>query len=743
MADKDRYKLLTEHYINGISPNAKTEVNANLEGGEHVKFPNGNLAEVLGESHKNGGVDLTLPQYTKILSNTEDLRINKKEKKLIKDVLDLDVTVKDTYSDVIKKYSRQIGYDKILKEQESLFKAAEKEVWAVKDESTKKVNREFFSKKLYELEQQRQELIPQLSTVFDILFKKQEEKKGNDVVEAPLPETEGEVRQDLEEDIAQEEETLMDIDNTLQSFSDVEVFEYGGQVLGKVENLAKTHGVDATVLFKKLLETGRITKKRQYDKGGSIGSEPPLRIYYGTTNISDKTQHASEIGYGDLSTKEEVEKRINAQKRDFPLVFSKYKEEISKYFDEKDGVLTLKEGVSLNKPIEEIGLLQGGIDAQYQAVLSYMEKNPDLFDKETIDKAIEDIEKERFVEEQGAIPSKDLKYGNFSSTRRGVSFSIVPPDVKEKLNELGVYTLSDLIKYEEDNGEIDFLPESSRVNINRLVDRELPEGFDVTLEEFTPVTDPVVEASPEEKLRNDAELRDVDDVIGDDYGRVRTKYPRRFFTPGFGALPPSALRAESLQTINLSRIDPVRIGIENNLQRIASGRSSAMGAMEGMSQTQRAALIGDLITSSTLAESDAVTKANMVNAQTQAQADIYNAQQADKEQDYNNRMRLDFEARTLRGIDNQEKGVRNYFAYLHNAFLNDLNRQMTLNTLDNIYPDMRIDDFGITSLYRPSQPYQLYDVQPIASAVLNTMGLTEEEYKEALKKQNAKQTGNG
>lgn len=256
MADKDRYKLLTEHYINGISPKATTEVNANLEGGEHVMFPNGTLAEVLGESHKNGGVDLTLPQYTKVLSNTEDLRLNKKEKKLIKDVLGLDVTVKNTYSDVIKKYSKQIGYDKILKEQENLFKAAEKEVWAIKDESTQKVNREFFSKKLYELEQQRQELIPQLSTVFDILFKKQEEKKGNDVVEAPLPETEGEMRQDLEEDIAQEEETLMDIDNSLQYFSDVEVFEYGGQVLGKVENLAKTHGVDATVLFKKLLDWG-------------------------------------------------------------------------------------------------------------------------------------------------------------------------------------------------------------------------------------------------------------------------------------------------------------------------------------------------------------------------------------------------------------------------------------------------------------------------------------------------------
>lgn len=411
-------------------------------------------------------------------------------------------------------------------------------------------------------------------------------------------------------------------------------------------------------------------------------------------------------------------------------------------------MLTLKEGVSLNKPIEEIGLLQGGIDSQYQAVLSFMEKNPDLFDKETIDKAIEDIEKERFVEEEGLIPSKDLKYGNHTSTRRGVSFSIVPPDVKEKLNELGIYTLSDLTKYEEDNGEIDFLPETARVNINRLVDRGLPEGFDVTLEEFTPVEPERVQEYDEIKVYGkrrapEEKLRGVDDVTGMGEGEIRTKYPRRFFTPGFGALPPSALRAESLQTINLSRIDPVRIGIENNLQRIASGRSSAMGAMEGMSQTQRAALIGDLITTSTLAESDAVTKANMVNAQTQAQADIYNAQQADKEQDYNNRMRLDFEARTLRGIDNQEKGVRNYFAYLHNAFLNDLNRQMTLNTLDNIYPDMRIDDFGIISLYRPNEPYQLHDVQPIASAVLNTMGLTEEEYKEALKKQNAKQTGNG
>ena len=346
MADKDRHKLLTEHYINGISPLAKTEVNANLEDGEYVKFPNGTLAEVLGERHKNGGVDLTLPQYTKVLSNTEDLTLNKSEKKMIKDVLDLKVTVKDTYSDVIDKYSKKIGYTKILKEQEDLFKVAEKEVWAIKDESTKKVNREFFSKKLYDLEQQRQELIPQLSTVFDILFKKQEEKKGDEVVEAPQEE----LQEELQGDILQEKEALNDINNTLRGFSEVDIYEFGGQVLSNVEKLATEHKIDVHKLFKKLTDSGRIKRKRKYNEGGSINDNPPLRVYYRTTDISDATQHAQEIGYGGVSTKEELERRINEQRKDFPLIFNKYKKELEKYFDEKDGQFLLKDGVSLNKP---------------------------------------------------------------------------------------------------------------------------------------------------------------------------------------------------------------------------------------------------------------------------------------------------------------------------------------------------------------------------------------------------------
>lgn len=907
---RDDLKVLTEGYITGVNPSSGYEPNSNLEDGEYTKFPDGSIAQVLGERHSNGGVDLALPQYTQVLSDTKDLKLTKEDVKRIGKVLGLNVSVKNTYSDVLDKYSKKIGYSKILEDQENLFKKAEKEVFAVKDESTRNVNRAFFTKKITELEAQRTEKEKEMSKVFDLLFLSQEAQKGTPIEDViQIPPTEEEKIQELADS-----ERILSANN--QEFTEQEVFKYGGQI-DKITTLSKTYNIDARKLFDKLKSEGKLEvfdnggiKKRtrdeiqalppselakltreelyehqlqfykdnqnwnkdysgfpynatpaeineywegvkknqpatyllnvkpsemhlQVDKDGKpdfnkpwkeVYSTPPtlntiqtysytppqqekpiiergeypglppaqlnkymdeyggktpkevmedryrvnlekqelnkvlikilpeedliemkklklsptqyLEKYKGITDVNAyvkktpeferagripfvvkkrdniykgleiKHQSPNEEAYGDIFS---AESALNELYKNFPRAFKTT--EISDIVTIENGKVKVKEGVRLNEANEAIGRLQGKIGIYQTNSADYVIKNKDLFDAASVDYANEYLRDETFLDDKSSVRGFDKKLGQFTAGRFSLGINLVTPDELKKLRELGIYSAKDLAEADED--KIKFLSQTTKDRVKEFT-KDLPEEIDFSLDTYT--INPPVKTG--EEPNKGGEPKAVTDFTTDEEVGVKRKYPRRFMTPDFGFIPSSGLTPESMQSISLSRIDPLRVGIEEHLKSAGDARNAMTVATADLPQAQRAAFLAETLNSSMMAESDAITKANQINAQNQANADLKNIELYMKEQDYNNAMRDNYEKRVLRGLDVTEQNFRNSMAFLHNAFLEDLNRQMQLNTLDSMYPDVSIDDYGIAGYYNPDSLYQFRD-QLIAEKVMN------------------------
>lgn len=155
---------------------------AELEHGEHIQKPDGNITEVIGEKHSNGGVELTskqLPENSRIISDY--LKVGADGAKSLGERLDLKLKAGDTYATVLDKYNRKSGLAKITEEQEALNKRLQKQLEKAQEnpqsESTIAINTQFLQEELYELEQEKIPLEEERKSVFEEIFQHQEASK--------------------------------------------------------------------------------------------------------------------------------------------------------------------------------------------------------------------------------------------------------------------------------------------------------------------------------------------------------------------------------------------------------------------------------------------------------------------------------------------------------------------------------------------------------------------------------------
>lgn len=168
---------------------------AEIESGEHVKTPNGQIKEAVGEKHANGGVKVTaeqLPDGSQIIS--DHLEVGKGGAKKFNNDYDLGIKSTDTYATVIDKFNRKSGIKKINDEQEIVLKNIEKQTKKLEETpssaSTIKLNLQLFTDQLAELEEQKTPLVEARKVLFDEVFAPQEKSKQTHNAEAvrePIP----------------------------------------------------------------------------------------------------------------------------------------------------------------------------------------------------------------------------------------------------------------------------------------------------------------------------------------------------------------------------------------------------------------------------------------------------------------------------------------------------------------------------------------------------------------------------
>src|SRR5690606_9881450 len=171
-------KSLTGNYQFGIDPSKPyIEPNAEVEKGEYIQDSQG-VREVQGNKHEQGGVKVRLEDFSKVLS--DNLEVGDRVVEEIKDVFGIKVSKKDTYAKVLDKVFKHIGLSKLIDEQEKVIDKLAKQQRETKDAETLALNTEILSAKINDLENKKNPLEDEVRKVFDYLFQKQEQSKGND-----------------------------------------------------------------------------------------------------------------------------------------------------------------------------------------------------------------------------------------------------------------------------------------------------------------------------------------------------------------------------------------------------------------------------------------------------------------------------------------------------------------------------------------------------------------------------------
>lgn len=163
-------ELLTNKYTTE-TPNANVEVEQN----EFIlNSENNQVSKAVGETHEDGGIKTNLPGGSKVLS--DHLTLGNKGAKEISKELNVKAKAKDTYAQVLEKYSNKIGVNKKIKEEAKLIEKTEKAM-SLEDNDTKDLNAMYLEKDFKRVQEEKQVLNAEQQEAFDKLYERQEASK--------------------------------------------------------------------------------------------------------------------------------------------------------------------------------------------------------------------------------------------------------------------------------------------------------------------------------------------------------------------------------------------------------------------------------------------------------------------------------------------------------------------------------------------------------------------------------------
>lgn len=171
-------EALTGEYATPVPEGAKSTVE--VEAGEWIKDnQTGEVQQVVGKKHSQGGVDLNL-EDAKII--TDYTKIGADNAKHFSKTYDIKVSAKDTFASVLDKITTKSGLSKLIDEEASISEQMEKVLTKPDaDQASQEINAQFLTDKMQEVKTKQDPLKLYRSEVFDDVFTRQEKigKKGN------------------------------------------------------------------------------------------------------------------------------------------------------------------------------------------------------------------------------------------------------------------------------------------------------------------------------------------------------------------------------------------------------------------------------------------------------------------------------------------------------------------------------------------------------------------------------------
>ena len=603
-------EMMTGNYL-GEAQDANVEV----ESGEYTKnAQTGNIQEAVGEKHANGGVKTQLPDGSQVLSDFT--KIGKDNAKLFSDTYGIKIKATHTFSDVMDKFKKKSGLEKLEKEEVETMEMLEKQLKTNISENTKQINLDFLGKELQEIEAKKAELQKHQDEAFKTIFEEQEKipKKG----ETKEFQEGGEVPQEQE----------------------------GMDIMQQVSMMLQ-QGVTPEVVTQQLVEAGypeeeaiavlqEVMQQEQapmMQEGGRISSK------YENKDLYKKQEATSENweSFGEL-LKNNPEQVLGEVQRLHPELYNKF------FSNGKIGS---------EKTIAEFQL---ALNNKYENILKDATK---LYGKDSpkVQEIAKQIEQDNFLIDDNGVRSIDSKLGNYTATRPNFQLNVIPKEELEKLRAEGINTAFQL---KEKNPDI-----YNKYIKNKGLESDFWLG-NVDSELTPTVKEPI-------------KLPEVDltDAQGNPINRnklgVKNIVP---MLPYFAQMTPSQMMMPKRQQVDLSRIEPNKIGVEPNLAEAERARLARSQSYAGLSPEVAAVMRSSDLATTQQANNTAISTAEIANRDAQNKADQFNASQRDREQLTNLGLDKQYEREVFATVNNQERDWRDYY----NA--HDAQRKADYNTIE-------------------------------------------------------------
>lgn len=650
-------KLLTGEYLKGLSPNSPLQPNTEVEKGEYLKTPDNEVVQAQEADHENGGVKVAIPDGTTMISN--HLKPTKKQIREIEKSYGISVAPNDTYAKVVEKYTKKIGLEKLNNEQEELFKAIKAEQKKDVPQNTAQLNLEFLAGKVKSIEDKKKPLQEDRQKFFDYVYNLQEATKPKSEAQPTM------------------------------------------KLGGEFETTAAKYGLTPEQALAILKQQNIQLPTR--DKGGEQGDEPGRK----ESDLTEEEKKIIKEKWGGktkdylefINTKEAI---LNNEelKND---IFNQYQKDI-----ETDDVYTAKRQDLKSKYQPDLKSL--GKDDVINELLAFEERNARLkalgFEASKTDQnatgktKVTNKQAEEFISKNPQL--KDL---DFSKGYRGQAAYI---SYVNTLTQNDKYKDQRLGEFQQGVGDETIMGRKGQIsgidnyNTNTTLGQRLNYNWKPQKKQTEPGTPKEEDKTVQTYV---GEGKSVTDKAKDSLPPPQ-KPARWFYTPDQTPLPPTPLEAVTLGDIRLGRIDPVRVGIDTQLNEIEGQKRFIAQQLEGMPETQKASSIAMMLANSEKGINQAATQANQINAQNEASAELFNIGQADKEVIYGLNNLLNYEQRTLLGKAKTEEQLRGFYDQLRKVNITNFQNNQKLNLLDSMFPQYSLDFSGSRVNFDPDNPNQ-------------------------------------
>lgn len=575
--------------------------NVNIEKNEQVKEGDtGIVKKAVGDKHIDGGIDVNLSDNSKILSDYT--KIGAENAKRFEKLYDVKLHASDTFAKVMDKVNKKIGIVKLVDEEKEYLTKIENTL-KVKDQNTQKINLEFLSKEIQDIQAKKLTLQKEQSIIFEDIFKEQEK----------IPK-----KSDGSEILGKDGKPIK---------------QEGGTYSKDVLEFAKKYNLSPERISELMQEGGVQTQQEEGTEG----------------QASNPQEEQSE-----LTPEKIIQAYAQATQQDPQAILSQLQalspQEQQKALEQM--LASLQQGKQSGQEEGAEGAMSNPQEDAREMMQEGGEKTVNVNSTKSDSYSRTPSNVSRLPYTPPNETGNDMWMGfNYETVWKPLVEKTMSDPKKAK--EIESWLVANSGKYSSNiQAQLEGLTGKDRTDrITKLATDHYPGLFHNAFLDAVKKTDNLPKDAP-----SDAPTDTQGKVI--DRNITKNVLPE-VFTPF--RTPPSAVINPYLQQVALSRAEAQKGSIENSLASNANAEQTAYAQTADLPPALRASTLANFLGQTQQANNNAIATQEVTDRQDNTRVQMYNNAQSDKEQILNENLKKQYEREALTTMNNSENGWNRYF----------------------------------------------------------------------------------